>query len=186
LATARSVPEQTTSTAADWQQDLRELLKSASSSNRVTLVGVGHPLRGDDYVGSQIVKTLAEHAEGALPDGLYLFDAEGDVEAVITKLADVAAKHVIFIDACEMKLRPGETQLLSIEETGYPFFTTHGIPLKVLAEQLLPKSKAWVLAIQPKQIEFSEDLSTEVEEAAVSVSRFLLRILEEEELAVVD
>lgn len=179
MATARSVPKQTTLNVADWQQDLDKLLKSASSSNRVALVGVGHPLRGDDYVGSQIVKTLAEHAENVLPDGLCLFDAEGDVEAVITKLADVAPKHVIFIDACEMKLRPGEARLLSIEETNYPFFTTHGIPLKVLADRLLPRSKAWVLAIQPAQIEFSEDLSTEVEETSVSVSRFLMEILEE-------
>lgn len=184
MAVERRVPEQTTSTMACWQQDLKQLLKSASSANRVALVGVGHPLRGDDYVGSQIVKILAEHVESALPDGVYLFDAEGDVEAVITKLADVAPKHVIFIDACEMKLKPGETQLLSIEEIGYPFFTTHGIPLKVLAEQLLPNSQAWVLGIQPTQIEFGEDLSTAVNEVAISISRFLMKILEEELTAV--
>jgi hydrogenase maturation protease len=186
VARRRCISEQTTSTAASWQPHLKQLLGSASSNNRIALVGVGHPLRGDDYVGSQIVKTLTEHVESALPDGVYLFDAEGDVEAVITKLADVAPKHVIFIDACEMKLQPGETQLLSIEETSYPFFTTHGIPLKVLAEQLLPKSKAWVLAVQPKHIEFSEELSPEAHEASVSVSRFLMKILEEEELAIVD
>jgi len=186
LAMSRRVSEQTTSTIANWQENIKQLLKSASSINRVVLVGVGHPLRGDDYVGSQIVKTLAEHVESQLPDGVYLFDAEGDVETIVTKLADTAPRHVIFIDACEMKLRPGETRLLSIEETSYPFFTTHGIPLKVLAEQLLPKSRAWVLAIQPKQIEFSEELSPEIRAVSASVSRFLMGILEEEESAVVD
>jgi hydrogenase maturation protease len=117
---------------------------------------------------------------------VYLFDAERGVEAVITKLADVDPRHVVFIDSCEMKSRPGETRLLSIEETSYPFFTTHGIPLKVLADQLLPKSEAWVLAIQPKQIEFGEGLSAEVNAASLFVSRFLMKILEEEESAVVD
>jgi hydrogenase maturation protease len=186
VALAHSVPGQTTSTMDEWQQGLRELLKSVSSSNRIALVGVGHPLRGDDYVGSQIVKTIAEHIENTLPDGVYLFDAERGVEAVITKLADVDPRHVVFIDSCEMKSRPGETRLLSIEETSYPFFTTHGIPLKVLADQLLPKSEAWVLAIQPKQIEFGEGLSAEVNAASLFVSRFLMKILEEEESAVVD
>jgi hydrogenase 3 maturation protease len=186
LATNRRVGEQTTSTMTNWQQHVRQLLRSASSINSVALVGVGHPLRGDDYVGSQIVKTLTEHLESELPDGLHIFDAEDDVEAVTTRLADLAPRHVIFIDACEMKLKPGETQLLPIEETSYPFFTTHGIPLKVLVEQLLPKSQAWVLAIQPKQIEFSEELSPEVHESSLSVSRFLIRTLEEEESSVAD
>jgi len=143
------------------------------------LVGVGHPLRGDDYVGSLIVKNLTGYFDDQLPDGVYLFDAEEDVEAVIGKLAEVAPRHVIFIDACEMKLRPGETQLLPIAETSYPFFTTHGIPLKVIADQLLPMSAAWVLAIQPKHTEFIEELSAEVREASASISRFLIEILEE-------
>jgi hydrogenase maturation protease len=185
LAMNRHIGEPTASTIADWQKDMKQLLKSASSDNQVALIGVGHPLRGDDHVGSRIVKNLMKHLEDQLPDGVYLFDAEGDVEAVIGKLTDVALRHVIFIDACEMKMKPGETQLLPIAETSYPFFTTHGIPLKVLAERLLPMSKAWVLAIQPRHIDFGEELSTEVSEASVSVSRFLMEILAEE-LAVVD
>jgi hydrogenase 3 maturation protease len=180
LPQSQRLPEQTTSTIAGWQEGLREFVGFASSTSKVALVGVGHPLRGDDYVGSYIVKTLTEQVERDIRDGLYLFDAEGDVEAVIMKLAAMAPKLVIFIDACDMKLRPGETQLLPIEETSYPFFTTHGIPLKVLAMELLPKSETWVLAIQPKQIEFAEELSTEVRAAALSISQFLTEILEEE------
>jgi len=180
LVRGRPISKETTSTAGSWQRDLQQLLKSASTTNKVALVGIGHPLRGDDYVGSHIVKTLTESLKDVLPDGVYLVDAEGDIEAIIMKLVDLAPRHVMFIDACEMKLKTGEIRLLSIEETSYPFFTTHGVPLKVLAQQLLPKSKAWVLAIQPKQSEFSEELSTEVNEAADSISRFFMKILEEE------
>ena len=178
MAMHRRVNEQATSIITDWQKNIEKLLKSASSTSPIALVGVGHPLRGDDYVGSLIVKKLSIYLS-QLPDGVHLFDAEGDVEAVIGKLVEVAPSHVIFIDACEMEFRPGETQLLPVAETSYPFFTTHGIPLKVIADQLLPKSRAWVLAIQPKHTEFGEELSTEVREASVSISRFMMEILEE-------
>jgi hypothetical protein len=50
--------EGTLSTAAEWEPRLRKLLASSSPSARVALVGVGHPMRGDDYVGSFIVKKL--------------------------------------------------------------------------------------------------------------------------------
>jgi len=178
LAAGGYVSEQRTSTS--WQEDLKPLLKSVSSINRVALVGVGHPLRGDDYAGSLIVKALAKHVENR--DGMYLFDAEDDVEGAISKLAHVAPKHVIFIDACEMKMNPGEMRLLPIGETNYPFFTTHGIPLKLLAEKLLPDSEAWVLAIQPESLDLANHLSTKLSETSMSVIGFIESSLKEAEV----
>jgi hypothetical protein len=79
-----------------------------------------------------------------------------------------------------MRMKSGDTQFLHIAETSYLFFTTYGILLKLLAEQLLPRIGVWVTAIQPKQIDFGEDLSPEDLNAAVSISRLLTRTLEEE------
>jgi hydrogenase 3 maturation protease len=162
------------------------LLRSCSSNFKVALVGVGHPLRGDDYVGSYIAKRIIETTDGTLPDGAFILDAEGNVEALIMTLAGLGLKHVVFIDACEMMARPGETNLLSVTETSYPFFTTHGIPLKVLAERLLSKSEVWVLAIQPKQSEFGDRLSQELRSAANSISEFIATNLAEGGLATAD
>ncbi len=164
--------DQTTSTET-WQVQLKDVLGLFSPTKKLALVGVGHPLRGDDYVGSYAVKAIMEATEGTLPDGVYLFDAEDNVEALITKLARAGLKHVIFIDACEMGLKPGEIRLLPVAETSYPFFTTHGIPLRVLAERLLSESKVWVLAIQPNRTEFGRSLSAEIQDAAISVSKFI-------------
>lgn len=160
---------------SDWQAELTRLLQS-SSEDKIVLIGVGHPLRGDDYVGSHVVKELMKGVEPK-PLNVDFFDAEDGVESVITKVTEANPKCVIFIDSCEMNAEPGETHLISISETDYPFFTTHGIPLKVLAERLLPKSKAWVLAIQPKQIEFSEKMSPEVREAGALISEFIMKRL---------
>jgi hydrogenase maturation protease len=176
LATQGQQQERTASTE-NWQIQLRELLSSCSPEARLAIVGVGHPMRADDYVGSYTVKAIMEATDGALPKGAYLFDAEDSVEALIGNLAKLSPKHVIFIDACEMGLRPGEVKLLPVAETSYPFFTTHGIPLKVLAERLLSESKVWVLAIQPKQTEFDLSLSQAIQLTAKNVSELITRSL---------
>ena len=165
--TALSIPS--------WQAKLSRLLLS-SSKNRIAFIGVGHPLRGDDYVGSYVVKELIKRV-ARKPLNVDFFDAEDSVESVITKAIQTNPKHVIFVDSCEMDSQPGEVRLISVSETDYPFFTTHGIPLKLLSERLLPESEAWVLAIQPKQVEFSEKMSTEIGEASVLISEFILKRL---------
>jgi hydrogenase maturation protease len=177
--------EQTTSTET-WQVQLRDLFGLFSPTKKLALVGVGHPLRGDDYVGSFAVKAVMEATEGSLPDGVYLFDAEDNVEAVITRLARLGLKYVIFIDACEMGLKAGEKRLVSVTETSYPFFTTHGIPLRVLAERLLSESEVLVLAIQPKRTEFGFSLSPEIQDAATSVSKLITTNLKRGGRAIAD
>lgn len=125
------------------------------------------------------MKKLIARANQKLFAGVYLFDGEDNVEALISKIADLEPGHVIFVDACEMKAEPGETQLVSVTQTNYPFFTTHGVPLKLLAQQLLPRSQVWILAIQPKQTDFGEHLSPEIRTAADSVSEFFATFLKE-------
>lgn len=169
--------QERTASTENWQIQLRKLLSSCSSETRLAIVGVGNPMRADDYVGSYTVKAIMEATDGALPEGAYLFDAEDSVEALIGSLAKLGLKHVIFIDACEMGLPPGQANLLSVAETSYPFFTTHGIPLKVLSDRLLSGSKVWVLAIQPKQTEFDASLSDEIQLTATNVSELITRSL---------
>jgi len=185
LAQSQVLNDQTTSTIRKWEQQLKELLTEASPTSKVALVGVGHPLRGDDYVGSYVMKGIIKAGRGAVSDSVYLFDAEDNVERVITKLSRIGLKQVIFIDSCEMGARPAETKLVPVDETRYPFFTTHGIPLKVLVEQLLMGCKAWVLAIQPKETEFGDDLSPEVHDAADYVWKFIASSLAKEDREVV-
>ena len=170
MAQSQRLREQTISARVHWELQLKELL----TTTKIALVGVGHPLRGDDYVGSLIVKRIIEATDGTLPENVYLFDAEDDVENLIGRLSKIGLQHVVFIDACEMRAKPGEINLLSVAETSYPFFTTHGIPLKVLAERLLRGCEVWVLAIQPKETEFDEDLSPELHDAASHVSDFIV------------
>jgi hydrogenase 3 maturation protease len=142
------------------------------------MVGVGHPLRGDDYIGSFILREL-KRSTNMMPVNVQLVNAEDSVESVITKLVELKPKHVIFIDACEMNMKPGEIRLIPVAATEYPFFTTHGIPLKLLSEQLLPESESWILAVQPKQVQFSDNPSPEVHRVALEISEYVSKLLTE-------
>lgn len=173
------VSEQAASTALAWQPQLRKVIESSSLTKRIALVGMGHPLRRDDFAGSYIVKKTMEHAKSKRENGIFLFDGEDNVENLITRIGQLEPEHVIFIDACEMKVEPGETNLISVAQTSYPFFTTHGVPLKLLAERLLPKSQVWILAIQPYSTDFGEQLSKEIRIVADSISDFLVKLLKE-------
>jgi hydrogenase 3 maturation protease len=166
----------TFSTHANWQPLLREILNSSSPTISVALVGVGHPMRGDDYAGSFIAKTLTNEILG---NGVILFDAEDHFEFIVSKVASSKPKHLILIDACEMNASAGEVALIPLEETQYPFFTTHGLPLKLLASKFLPDTKTWILAIQPERMAFSDALSPRVLAAATTISNFIASTLKE-------
>jgi len=167
---------ETPSTTDKWQVQLSDLLTSSSPTSKVALVGVGHPFRGDDYVGSFIIKTLMNECKG---ESIGLFDAEDSVETVISQIAKFSPKRVLFIDACEMNMNPGHVALISAADTNYPFFTTHGIPLKLLASQFLSDSEALVLAIQPEHMEVGDHLSPKVNDSAVCISSFIATTLKE-------
>ena len=175
MVSSKNAATRSALSTVDWQVKLSNLLQS-SSEHKIVFIGVGHPLRGDDYVGSYVAKELIRRVEHR-PANVDFFDAEDSVESVITKASETEPKHVIFIDSCQMNAQPGEIHLVSVRETEYPFFTTHGIPLKLLSARLLSQSEAWVLAIQPKQVEFSEEMSSEVCEAGLMVSQFILNSL---------
>jgi hydrogenase 3 maturation protease len=140
----------------------------------VALVGVGHPMRGDDYVGSFITKTLID--EVRVKD-VILFNAEDRIEFMVSKIAASNPKHVILIDACDMNLKAGQVGLIQLADIDYPFFTTHGIPLKLLASKLLPNAETWILAIQPERMEFNGGLSPAVLDAATSIADFVVETL---------
>ena len=176
MAELERIHEETPSTTVKWQVQLSDLLTSSSPTSKVALVGVGHPFRGDDYVGSFIIKTLMNECRA---ESIGFFDAEDGVEMAVSRIAKFRPKHVLFIDACEMNASPGHVALISVADTNYPFFTTHGIPLKLLASQFLSDSEVRVLAIQPEHMEVGDHLSPRVNDSAAYISSFIAATLKE-------
>ncbi len=131
------------------------------------VIGLGHPLKGDDYVGSLVAKDLKKRIKNS--SDILIVDAEDSPENVISVLNDNNPGLVVLIDAVEAGLEPGSVTLMDLSETTYPFFGSHSMPLKVLLQMGPEIPKTVLLGIQPSSYEIGEPLSREVAQAEAEI-----------------
>jgi hydrogenase 3 maturation protease len=143
----------------DIEKELREWFRGA---RRVVVVGVGNPIRMDDFVGVAIVRDLRGKVDS---ERAMLIEAETVPENHMQRIVDFNPTHVLLIDAAILGLRPGEARLAKHEElTSLPAFSTHMLPLRIFCEYLDKSMKAAIalLLVEPEQTEFGEGLSSAV------------------------
>jgi len=162
---------------ARYSLQLKRLVNSTPPT-KLVIVGLGNELRSDDFVGSYIaLKLIDRQSKNKLSTNFCILDAKDNVESFITRIAAMEPDQVIFIDSCEFQGEPGEMQIAPVSQSQYPFFTTHGVPVKLLAQQFLPRSQCWLLAIQPKVTALGSGLSPTIKLEADSAVDAISRIL---------
>ncbi len=137
---------------------MRQELQRRISGKRVTMVGVGNPLRGDDGVGPALIDQL-----------------QGKVDAVLVDASDVPENYlgivqlsrpevIVIIDAVELDARAGDVALIELEQIGGTMATTHNTSLEPFAKMLRAETGADVLlvAIQPANRTFGAPMSPAV------------------------
>ena len=158
----------------DVERELREWFRGAG---RVVVVGVGNPIRMDDFVGMKIVQDL----KGKVPsDRVMLIEAETVPENYMQEIIEFKPTHVLIIDAAKMELKAGGVQLIEPELlTSFPAFSTHILPLRVFSEYVMKTTKATIalLLIEPKNTDFGEGLSSEIQSLAGRIEVVLLAVL---------
>ncbi len=84
--------------------------------------------------------------------------------------------EIIIIDALEFGGEVGEVRTFELNEIKDSITSTHNIPISLL-KNFLPDSKIKIIGIQPKNIEFgeklSEELESKIEEIVERVNLFL-------------
>ncbi|MEM3108777.1 MAG: hydrogenase maturation protease [Candidatus Bathyarchaeia archaeon] len=154
----------------------RALAEWVKSGRRLAILAVGNPLRRDDGVGIEILKSLKASSR-RVKMVCCLQVPENYLGEVISFKPD----RILFIDGVDANLPPGE--LVFAEFTGEerigPIISTHGLPLDVSAGYLKASTGASValLGVQVSSTEFGEGLTGNVERAARATSRMLSRIL---------
>lgn len=154
----------------------RQLKDWLNGAERVVLAGIGNPLRSDDYVGTKIVQQL----QGKLPSNVQLIECETVPENYILDIEEFKPSHVLLLDAALLDLEPGEARLVFPEQVaGYSGFSTHVLPLRVFSDYLRESTGARIalLLIQPKNVEFGEIMTDEVQAAAVQIEHALTELL---------
>ena len=151
-----------------------ERLVALVAEEGALLVGVGHPLRGDDAVGSLVAARLAERFPGRV------IDAGPVPESYFGPLAAVPGRPVVFIDAALIGQQPGSWALAGSDALAAHAPDTHRGSLRLLAELLHEKKvPTWVLGIAPASLDAGALLSPPVAQTADALVSLLSAALAE-------
>ena len=142
----------------------RILRKWFSGAERVVLAGIGNPLRKDDFVGVKIVRDL----ENKVSRNVFLIECE------------TVPTHILLIDASLLGLEHSSVRFIEANQmpSQVPVLT-HALPLQLFCEYLtkMTHAKIALLAIQPKDTDFGEGMTPEIEKTAEYLTNLLLKTL---------
>jgi hydrogenase 3 maturation protease len=146
------------------------------NAKKVVIAGIGNPICSDDYVGLKIVEQL----KGKLPETVCLLECETVPESYLLDIEEFKPSHLLLIDAAFLGLKPGEASLVDVEKiTDTSAITTHLLPLRIFCDYVKQATGAKIalLLIEPKNVEFGEGLTAEVQTASERLTKILLGLL---------
>ena len=153
----------------ELEDELQTWLREATS---VVVAGVGNAIRTDDYIGVRIVEDLHDKVS----EKVHLIECETVPESFVDEIIEIRPSHVLLIDAAVLGLRHGTAHLYDAEEVmNVSTISTHALPLRVFCEYVVKLTGARIalLLIEPKNTDFGEGLTPEVEAAALKVEAAL-------------
>ncbi len=160
----------------DAQYDFeKELTAWLNKAERVVIAGIGNTIRFDDFVGVKIIQDL----QGKVSSKVHLIECETVPESFMDEIIEIKPSHVLLVDAAVMQLKPGEVRLFDAEKvTIFPAISTHMLPLRVFCEYItkLTGAKIALLLIEPKNVDFGEGLTPEIQNSAEKITKFLQKM----------
>jgi len=151
---------------------LRERL-AERLKGEVVVVGVGNTLRGDDAAGSLIARRLTGAARARV------IDAQEVPESYLGQVTGAGPNAVVLIDAVDLGAKPGSVALLEKDDVALYFPSTHRLPLSLVMEFVQRETGAdvFVLAVQPRRVDFGAPVSDEVEASVSLLAEMLDEVL---------
>lgn len=152
----------------DIKRELKNILKG-----KITIVGVGNIMRGDDGFGPQI----AEGLKGRL--SADIINAGPAPENHIKAIRDSKPETVLIIDTADLGGDAGEVNLLKRDDIPLYGLSTHNASLALLFDFLKQDMKAnvYMLAIQPARSDINTPISDIVAERLNEIESIFLDLL---------
>jgi hydrogenase 3 maturation protease len=147
-----------------------------NKSRKIVIAGIGNPIRNDDFVGVKIVQEL----RNKVSEKVILFECETVPESFLQPIIELNPTHIILIDTAYMGLEPGNIKLVKPEQIiDFSPITSHILPLRIFCEFIKKTTKAKIalLLIEPKNTDFGEELSYEVQISFEKIVNLLPKLL---------
>ena len=153
------------------EADLRKQLEDIAGNDKVYVLGLGNVDRADDGAGVLVALALKK----LFPS--YSYSEHDGVEGVVLDISEKEGHAtVLFVDASDMKQRPGAVRIVRKEDIRETEVSTHRVAVALMASVLEASDKSSaVVCIQPSNIEFRGEVSGPV----IETINTLVRILEE-------
>ena len=137
------------------------------------IVGIGHPLKGDDAVGTFICQQLQHEKISA-----DIIDAASAPENYIQPIIKKAPANLIIIDAVDFGAPPGSMNIFEPHRLASLIVSTHALSPHLFIDMITRSIKVEVcfIGIQPAQTQLGESLSAPVEQTAGKLISALERI----------
>ncbi len=159
--------------AGSVEKDLKDWF---TDKKKVVIVGVGNPIRQDDNVGLKILEGM----QGKVSDSVCLLECEMVPEGYLLDIEEFKPSHVLLIDAAVLGREPGDADLVKLTEVAaFSAVSSHMLPLRLFCEYVEKSTGAKIrlLLVEPKTMEFGEELSPELQLAAERLTKVLLGLL---------
>lgn len=161
-----------------WQARLDETLEcvaalTAGGNPRISVLGIGNELRGDDAAGVAVARALAPLTD----DRLQVIEGAHAPENQLGIICNFDPGLVVLIDAVDMGRTPGEIAWIGWRETSGISASTHTMPPYMVGKylQAMTDCQVALIGIQPSAMEMDTRMSGEVHAAVSDVSRHLMR-----------
>ena len=137
-----------------------------SDCDKLIVLGVGNELKCDDGVGPFVIKKLKE--ENIENNNLMFINAETVPENFTGKLRKENPTHIIIVDACLMDGQPGDMKIVNKYDFSNIGISTHSMSLSFFVRYLEKDNDFRIIfvGIEPKSLDYSENLTENVENAA--------------------
>ena len=156
-----------------FEEELKDFIAGAE---KIAILGIGNDLRTDDGLGLFIIDNLK------IDDPRIMIENVGSVpEGFAKNLASFGAERIIMIDAADMLKPPGHIELITKDRIGGVAISTHRMPLSFLMMYLEQETggKSLLIGIQPKDIQFGEGLTPEIQKVVDETITSLENILKQ-------
>lgn len=152
--------------------DLRAQLASRIQGN-VVVMGIGNPCRGDDAAGSLVALQIRD-----IP-GVVAIDAQDAPENHWRQVVNQRPDTIVLVDSLSLDSAPGSVAVLDKEEIAAHWPGTHRMPFSVLMAYFERETHArvFMVGIQPRQTEFMQSVSAEVQASVSALADVLNRVL---------
>ncbi|MCE5214841.1 MAG: hydrogenase maturation peptidase HycI [Methanobacterium sp.] len=145
--------------------------------DKLVILGIGNPMRGDDFLGSLLARRLDELFSEK--DELMVIDGGTVPENFTGLIKKENPSQIIIIDAARMGKTPGHIKIIKKDKIAQYNLSTHAMPLSFLIKYLEHSINADILliGIQPKETELVETISDDVKMSIEYLIKLFQRLL---------